>query len=152
MGIVHSFPLLPPPFHASVSRRLAWAGEGGVAASAKHLRLGVKQAVAEALVLSSRARSLVHPGPSGNEKQKLQVRLCARAERGVSGAACNAEASETLRCSSKWLPDVLALLNSPGPDTRNAAAHTALVLSLFSPWSCRQSGSRLSMALVGCGT
>lgn len=46
--------LLPPPFPASISKRFVW-GRGGVAASAKHLRLRVKQSVVEALVLSSRA-------------------------------------------------------------------------------------------------
>lgn len=99
-------PLLPTPLLAPISRRLVWG---------RHLRLPGKQLVVGALVLSSRACSLVHPSPPGNEKHKLQVCCCISTERCLSGAP------RTLRplqpCSSKWLPDVLAPQSSHEPDT-----------------------------------
>lgn len=87
-------------------------GRGGVTASAKHLGLHVKQPVVEALVLSSRAWSLVHPSPPGNEKHKLQVCLCIYAERCVSGAPgtrrplkpCTPPQNGCQMCWLYWIP------------------------------------------------
>jgi len=67
-------------------------------------------------------------------------------------SAWNTEASETLHFSSKWLPDVLALLNSPEPDTRNAEVITSLVLAVFFLRFSRHSVARPSVTLGGCGT
>lgn len=67
-------------------------------------------------------------------------------------SAWNTEASETLHSSSKWLPDVLALLNSPEPDTRNAEVITSLVLAVFFLQSSRRSVARPRVTLDGCGT
>lgn len=67
-------------------------------------------------------------------------------------SAWNTEASETLHSSSKWLPDVLALLNSPEPDTRNAEVITSLVLAVFFLQSSRHSVARVSVTPDGCST
>lgn len=53
-------------------------------------------------------------------------------------SAWKTEASESLLSSSKWLPDVLALLNSPEPDTRIAEVIASLVLAAFFLQSSRQ--------------
>lgn len=53
-------------------------------------------------------------------------------------SAWNTEASESLLSSSKWLPDVLALLNSLEPDTRNAEVIASLVLAAVCLQSSRQ--------------
>lgn len=79
----------------------------------------------------------------------MSVHIC-RALRFWS--AWNTEASETLHSSSKWLPDVLALLNSPEPDTRNAEVIASLVLAVFFLQSSRHSVARASVTPDGCST
>lgn len=79
----------------------------------------------------------------------MSVHIC-RALRFWS--AWNTEASETLHSSSKWLPDVLALLNSPEPDTRNAEVIASLVLAVFFLQSSRHSVARANVTPDGCST